>query len=211
MSKFYITTPIYYVNSRPHLGHLYTTIVADTMARYQRQRGVESFFLTGTDEHGQNIERAAERAEVPVRQYVDGIVAEFQEMFSQFRLGFDQWIRTTDPAHQEGVKALWRRVRENGYIYKGQYEGWYCVGCNGFLSEDETVPGAEGHRSVGHTNAPSSGWRRRATSFVSRRSRSGFWPGTRRTRSLSSPKRAATKFCVLSRAGFTISLSAGSR
>ncbi len=145
MSKFYITTPIYYVNSRPHLGHLYTTIVADTMARYQRQRGVESFFLTGTDEHGQNIERAAERAEVPVRQYVDGIVAEFQEMFSQFRLGFDQWIRTTDPAHQEGVKALWRRVRENGYIYKGQYEGWYCVGCNGFLSEDETVPGAEGH------------------------------------------------------------------
>lgn len=143
MSKFYITTPIYYVNSRPHLGHLYTTIVADTIAGYQRQRGVETFFLTGTDEHGQNIERAAERAEVPVRQYVDGIVAEFQEVFAQFRLGFDQWIRTTDPAHQEGVKALWRRVRENGYIYKAQYEGWYCVGCNGFLSEDETLPGVE--------------------------------------------------------------------
>ena len=143
MSKFYITTPIYYVNSRPHLGHLYTTIVADTIAGYQRQRGVETFFLTGTDEHGQNIERAAERAAVPVRQYVDGIVAEFQEVFAQFRLGFDQWIRTTDPAHQEGVKALWRRVRENGYIYKAQYEGWYCVGCNGFLSEDETLPGVE--------------------------------------------------------------------
>jgi methionyl-tRNA synthetase len=143
MSKFYITTPIYYVNSRPHLGHLYTTIVADTIAGYQRQRGAETFFLTGTDEHGQNIERAAERAKVPVRQYVDGIVAEFQEMFAQFRLGFDQWIRTTDPAHQEGVKALWRRVRENGFIYKGQYEGWYCVGCNGFLSEDETLPGVE--------------------------------------------------------------------
>jgi methionyl-tRNA synthetase len=141
MSKFYITTPIYYVNSRPHLGHLYTTLVADTVARYQRQRGKETFFLTGTDEHGQNIERAAERAGVPVRQYVDEIVAEFQEMFPRFQLAFDQWIRTTDPAHQEGVRTLWRRVRDNGFIYKGQYEGWYCVGCNGFLSEDETVPG----------------------------------------------------------------------
>ncbi len=143
MNKFYVTTPIYYVNSRPHLGHLYTTTVADTITRYQRQRGVETFFLTGTDEHGQNIERAAEKAGVPVKEYVDRIVAEFQEMFPQFNLRFDHWIRTTDAYHQQGVTELWRRVRDNGYIYKAKYEGWYCVGCNGFLSEDETLPGTD--------------------------------------------------------------------
>ena len=143
MNKFYVTTPIYYVNSRPHLGHLYTTTVADTITRYKRQRGVETFFLTGTDEHGQNIERAAEKAGIPVKAHVDQIVAEFQEMFPQFNLRFDHWIRTTDEYHQQGVSALWRKVRENGYIYKANYEGWYCVGCNGFLSEDETVPGKD--------------------------------------------------------------------
>lgn len=143
MNKFYVTTPIYYVNSRPHLGHLYTTTVADTITRYQRQRGIETFFLTGTDEHGQNIERAAEKAGIPVKEYVDRIVADFQEMFPQFNLRFDHWIRTTDAYHQQGVTELWRRVRENGYIYKANYEGWYCVGCNGFLSEDETLPGPD--------------------------------------------------------------------
>ena len=143
MNKFYVTTPIYYVNSRPHLGHLYTTMVADTITRYKRQRGVETFFLTGTDEHGQNIERAAEQAGIPVREHVDRIVAEFREVFLRFNLRFDHWIRTTDESHQEGVTQFWRRVRDNGYIYKGNYEGWYCVGCNGFLSEDETFPGPE--------------------------------------------------------------------
>ncbi|MFZ4985783.1 MAG: methionine--tRNA ligase [Blastocatellia bacterium] len=143
MNRFYVTTPIYYVNSRPHLGHLYTTMVADTITRYKRQRGVETFFLTGTDEHGQNIERAAEQAGIPVREHVDRIVAEFREVFLRFNLRFDHWIRTTDESHREGVTQFWRRVRDNGYIYKGNYEGWYCVGCNGFLSEDETFPGPE--------------------------------------------------------------------
>lgn len=143
MNKFYVTTPIYYVNSRPHLGHLFTTTVADTITRYKRQRGVETFFLTGTDEHGQNIERAAEKAGIPVKEHVDRIVAEFQEMFPQFNLRFDHWIRTTDPYHKQGVSELWRRVRDNGFIYKANYEGWYCVGCNGFLSEDETIPGKD--------------------------------------------------------------------
>lgn len=144
MNKFYVTTPIYYVNSRPHLGHLYTTLIADTVARYKRQRGFETFFLTGTDEHGQNIERAAEKAGIPVKQHVDGIVAEFQAIFPEFNLKYDHWIRTTDEYHQRGVSELWRRVKANGFIYKGQYEGWYCVGCNGFLSEDETYPGDDG-------------------------------------------------------------------
>jgi len=143
MKKFYVTTPIYYVNSRPHLGHLYTTLVADTVARYKRQRGFETFFLTGTDEHGQNIERAAVKAGLDVKQHVDGIVAEFQEMFPRFNLRYDHWIRTTDDYHKRGVSDLWRRVQENGFIYKDKYEGWYCVGCNGFLSEDETIPGPD--------------------------------------------------------------------
>jgi len=143
MNKFYVTTPIYYVNSRPHLGHLYTTTVADTITRYKRQRGIESFFLTGTDEHGQNIERAAEKAGIPVKEHVDQIVAEFQEMFPRFNLAYDHWIRTTDEYHKKGVSALWRKVTENGFIYKSKYEGWYCVGCNGFLSEDETLPGVD--------------------------------------------------------------------
>jgi len=143
MNKFYVTTPIYYVNSRPHLGHLYTTTVADTITRYKRQRGIETFFLTGTDEHGQNIERAAEQLGIPVQEHVDRIVAEFQAMFPRFNLRFDHWIRTTDEYHKKGVTQLWRQVRDNGYIYKGKYEGWYCVGCNGFLSEDETSPGPD--------------------------------------------------------------------
>jgi methionyl-tRNA synthetase len=143
MNKFYVTTPIYYVNSRPHLGHLDTTMVADTITRYKRQRGVETFFLTGTDEHGQNIERAAEKAGIPVKEHVDQIVAEFQEMFPRFNLAYDHWIRTTDEYHKKGVSALWLKVTENGYIYKSKYEGWYCVGCNGFLSEDETLPGVD--------------------------------------------------------------------
>ena len=149
MKTFYVTTPIYYVNSHPHLGHLYTTIVADTLTRYKRQRGFDTFFLTGTDEHGQNIERAAAAAGLKVQDHVDNYVAEFQEVFGRFHLdpqhdGYNYWIRTTSDAHKAGVSELWRRVRDNGYIYKGQYEGWYCVGCNEFKPENETKPGPDG-------------------------------------------------------------------
>jgi len=149
MKTFYVTTPIYYVNSHPHLGHLYTTLVADTVARYKRQRGFDTFFLTGTDEHGQNIERAASAAGRPVKQHVDTYVAEFQEMFARFHLdpdhgGYNHWIRTTDDYHKRGVAELWRRVRDAGYIYKGQYVGLYCVGCNEFYSESEAGVGPDG-------------------------------------------------------------------
>jgi methionyl-tRNA synthetase len=149
MKRFYVTTPIYYVNSHPHLGHLYTTIVADAIARYKRQRGFSTFFLTGTDEHGQNIERAAAGAGLHVKQHVDNYVAEFQEAFARFHLdpahgGYDHWVRTTDDYHKRAVAELWRRVKEAGYIYKGKYEGWYCVGCNEFKPENETKPGPDG-------------------------------------------------------------------
>jgi methionyl-tRNA synthetase len=135
MKKFYLTTPIYYVNSRPHLGHLYTTLVADTITRSKRQRGYDVFFLTGTDEHGVNIERAAEKRGVPVKQHVDEIVTEFQQMFPRFGLQYDHWIRTTHDYHYQGAQELWRRVRDAGYIYKGEYSGWYCPSCNEFLAD----------------------------------------------------------------------------
>lgn len=143
-NQFYITTPIYYVNSQPHLGHLYTTIIADTVARYQRQRGREVFFLTGTDEHGINIERAAEKAGLPVQEHVDKIVAAFKTAFAPFQFTNQHWVRTTDEYHKQGVQELWRRAKANGFIYKGEYEGWYCANCNENKPENETHPGPDG-------------------------------------------------------------------
>ena len=144
MSKFYVTTPIYYVNSYPHLGHLYTTIIADTIARYKRQRGFETFFLTGTDEHGINIERAAEKKGLPVQEHVDEIVNAFKTAFAPYQLTNQHWIRTTDLYHKRAVQELWRRAEANGYIYKGKYEGWYCPNCNEFYSESDSSPGDGG-------------------------------------------------------------------
>lgn len=143
MNKFYVTTPIYYVNSRPHLGHLYTTLVADAVARFQRQRGLDTFFLTGTDEHGVNIERAAEKAGLPVKEHVDGIVNEFKTAFAPYDIGNNHWVRTTDDYHKAAVQELWRRARANGYIYKDKYEGWYCGNCNEFYSESDAKLGAD--------------------------------------------------------------------
>ncbi|MDD5543399.1 MAG: methionine--tRNA ligase [Acidobacteriia bacterium] len=130
VKTFYVTTPIYYVNAKPHLGHLYTTLIADTLARYHRQRGVDSFFLTGTDERGINIERAAAARGIPVQQHVDEMVKEFRETFAAFGIEESRWIRTTDAFHREGVQSLWRVLAEKGFIYKGKYEGWFCPYCN---------------------------------------------------------------------------------
>ena len=133
---FYVTTPIYYVNAKPHLGHAYTTLVADTLARFKRQRGVDSFFLTGTDEHGINIERAAEKLQVPVRQHVDQVVDEFKAAFARLGVEYDRWVRTIDPYHERTVQQIWRLLDQNGHIYKGKYEGWFCGYCNEFKDVD---------------------------------------------------------------------------
>jgi methionyl-tRNA synthetase len=125
--KFYITTPIYYVNARPHIGHAYTTIACDTIARRQRMMGFDTYFLTGTDEHGQKIERAAQAAGKTPQQLTDEVSAEFQALWDRMGLTYDQFIRTTSDKHKQGVQALWRRIRNNGYIYKGSYSGQYCV------------------------------------------------------------------------------------
>ena len=126
-NKFYITTPIYYVNARPHLGHAYTTIACDTIARRHRMLGDDTFFLTGTDEHGQKIERAAQAAGKTPQQLTDEVSAEFRALWDRMGLTYDDYIRTTSDRHKRGVQALFRRIRDNGYIYKGHYTGQYCV------------------------------------------------------------------------------------
>src|ERR1700687_3766142 len=125
--KFYITTPIYYVNARPHVGHAYTTIASDTIPRRQRLMGFDTYFLTGTDEHGQKIERAAQAAGKTPQQLTHEVSAEFRALWDRMGLTYDDFIRTTSDKHKRGVQALWRRIRDKGYIYKDSYEGQYCV------------------------------------------------------------------------------------
>ena len=125
--KFYITTPIYYVNARPHIGHAYTTIACDTIARRQRLMGFDTYFLTGTDEHGQKIERAALAAGKTPQQLTNEVSAEFRALWDRMGLTYDDFIRTTSDKHKQGVQALWRVIRDKGYIYKGGYTGQYCV------------------------------------------------------------------------------------
>lgn len=138
-NTFYVTTPIYYVNAKPHIGHAYPTIVADVLTRFNRQRGVDSYFLTGTDEHGINIERAAAARGVEVKRHVDEIVDQFKTAFAPMGIEYDQWIRTTDPRHEAAVQKLWRILDERGHIYKSRYEGWYCGNCNEFKDVDEKI------------------------------------------------------------------------
>ncbi len=139
INRLYITTPIYYVNSYPHLGHLYSTLVCDSIARYRRQRGFEVFFLTGTDEHGINIERAAAARGLEPKQHVDEMAGEFRAMVKHFGLEPDYFIRTSDDYHKRGVQELWRRWHDAGYLYKGFYEGWFCAPCAAFKTEDEYI------------------------------------------------------------------------
>jgi len=135
LSKFYFTTPIYYVNARPHIGHTYTTIVADTIARYRRMRGDDVVFLTGTDEHGQKVERAAKSAGVTPLQYADRISAEYRRLWDQLDLRYDRFIRTTEWRHERAVHNLLLKARDAGYIYKGFYEGLYCVSDEFYVDE----------------------------------------------------------------------------
>ncbi len=147
-NSFYITTPIYYANSLPHLGHLYSTIVADVVQRYKKQRGLDTYFLTGTDEHGINIQRAADNAGRSPKEQVDFVSGELKRMFHDFGLdtengGYDVFMRTTEPFHYKGVQHLWREIAKNKTpkgnetIYKGFYEGWFCAPCAEYKTEDQ--------------------------------------------------------------------------
>ncbi|MFT8885196.1 MAG: class I tRNA ligase family protein, partial [Acetobacter papayae] len=125
--RFYVTTPIYYVNGAPHIGHAYTSIAADVMARFHRLAGHDVFFLTGTDEHGQKVEQAAQAAGVEPQAFVDRIAADFRDMADSMAISYDDFIRTTEPRHVTGAQALWERVAQNDAIYLGAYEGWYAL------------------------------------------------------------------------------------
>jgi methionyl-tRNA synthetase len=125
--KFYLTTPIYYVNARPHIGHAYTTIVADAIARRKRALGFDTWFLTGTDEHGQKIERSAKQAGVDPQQFTDSIAAEFKGLWDRMGLAYDDFIRTSEPRHKQAVQKFFTLLKDRGYIYKGSYTGQYCV------------------------------------------------------------------------------------
>ncbi|MEE3381998.1 MAG: methionine--tRNA ligase [Succiniclasticum sp.] len=141
MSKFYITTPIYYPSAKLHIGHAYCTTVADSLARYHRAKGDDVFFLTGSDEHGQKIQRQAEAEGVTPQQYVDRIVATFQALWKRLHISNDDFIRTTQERHVKVVQQVMQQIYDQGDIYKKNYEGWYCVPCESFWTEHQLVDG----------------------------------------------------------------------
>lgn len=138
---FYITTPIYYINAEPHLGHAYTTVVCDVLARSMRLRGRDVRFLTGTDEHGEKVQRAAEDAGLEPRRHADLLAAKFREAWKLLDVSHDDFIRTTEQRHVRGAQELWRRIAEAGDIYKGSYSGPYCVGCESYYTEAQLADG----------------------------------------------------------------------
>ncbi|MFP4347476.1 MAG: methionine--tRNA ligase [Desulfococcaceae bacterium] len=138
---FYITTPIYYVNAKPHLGHAYTTITADVACRFHTMKNQETFFLTGTDEHGDKIERAAKKEDMSPREYVDRISAAFKGLWPELDIDYDRFIRTTDPHHRALVQSILQKIYDAGDIYYSEYEGMYCFGCERFYTDRELVDG----------------------------------------------------------------------
>ena len=148
MSKFFITTPIYYVNAVPHVGHTYTTVNCDALARWHRMCGDDVFFLTGTDEHGLKIQRAAIEKGITPQAWADDISAQFKSAFADMNISNDDFIRTTEPRHREAVQWLLQKVYDNGYIEKGTYEGLYCVGCEAYYVEDELIVGGKIRRAA---------------------------------------------------------------
>lgn len=135
----YLTTPIYYVNDEAHLGHAYTTVIADTMARFYRLQGEETLFLTGTDEHGQKIEQAAKARGYTPKEYADEISAKFKALWDEFSISYDIYARTTDERHIKAVQMIFRKMFEKGDIYKGEYEGHYCISCESFFTKTQLV------------------------------------------------------------------------
>jgi len=137
--KFYITTPIYYPSAEFHIGHCYTTIIADAIARYKRLTGYDVFFQTGTDEHGEKIEKKASEAGVTPKEYVDKIIANAKDLWEKLDITYDYFIRTTDKEHEEAVQKIFKKLYDQGDIYKGEYKGLYCIPCESFWTESQAV------------------------------------------------------------------------
>lgn len=140
-NKYYITTPIYYINDVPHIGHAYTTVAADVLARYHRKKGDEVFFLTGTDEHGAKIAEAAIKAGKSPQDFVDELELKFKEAWKKLNISYDEFFRTTNPDHEKQVQEFVQKLKDGGFVEKRSYEGLYCVGCEKFLKESELVDG----------------------------------------------------------------------
>ena len=135
--KFYVTTPIYYPSAKLHIGHAYCTTMADTLARYHRLIGDETYFLTGTDEHGEKIQKNAEAAGKTPIEFVDNIVEGIKKLWTTLKISNDDYIRTTELRHEKLVKKVFTRMLENGDIYLGNYEGWYCTPCESFWTDTQ--------------------------------------------------------------------------
>ena len=150
MKKFYVTTPIYYVNDQPHVGHAYTTVLADVLARYHRLLGVPTFFLTGTDEHGQKVQKAALAAGLKPQEQADQTVVRFQQLWKKLGITHDDFIRTTEDRHKTIVQQILQDLYRRDEIYRAEYDGWYCVPCERFFTEKDLVAGAcpDCHRPV---------------------------------------------------------------
>lgn len=139
--SFYVTTPIYYVNDLPHIGHAYSSLASDVVARFNRLDGKDVFFLTGTDEHGQKVEKSAEKKAIAPQEFTDHVSQSFRDLSSLLNFSNDDFIRTTEPRHQKSVKAFWKKLYDNGYIYEGEYSGWYSIRDEAFYSESEIAGG----------------------------------------------------------------------
>ncbi|AQU86615.1 methionine--tRNA ligase [Komagataeibacter nataicola] len=150
--RYYVTTPIYYVNGAPHIGHAYTSVAADVIARFKRLAGFDVFFLTGTDEHGQKVEQAAEAKGMQPQAFADAVAADFRDMYDTMDISYDDFIRTTEPRHVQAAQALWKKLEENGHIYLDAYEGWYATRDECFYGEEELIDGPDG-RKVAPTGA----------------------------------------------------------
>jgi len=140
---YYVTTPIYYVNDMPHIGHIYTTVMADAMARYHRLRGRRVRFLTGTDEHGQKIEKSARQRSISPLELADKVVSRYEELWQLLNISHDDFIRTTQERHKDGVAEVIRRIVADGDIYRGEYEGWYCAGAEAFVPDSQVEDGVD--------------------------------------------------------------------
>lgn len=139
--KIYITTPIYYINAEPHIGHTYTTIAADTLARFYKMAGYDVFFLTGTDEHGQKIYESAKKQNISLDEFVNKIAGIYKNMWDTLGISYSRFIRTTEKEHEETVRTIFTTLLKKGDLYKGEYQGYYCVPCESYaIPEDESNP-----------------------------------------------------------------------
>ncbi|MDP9196358.1 MAG: methionine--tRNA ligase, partial [Pseudomonadota bacterium] len=143
---FYVTSPIYYVNGAPHLGHAYCSVACDVMARFMRLDGYDVKFLTGTDEHGQKVDQSARKAGITPREFTDQVSQQFRDMGKLLNISNDDFIRTTEPHHKVGVQDLWKKLMDGGHIYLGSYAGWYAVRDEAFYGADELRDGPNGKK-----------------------------------------------------------------